>query len=83
MGLQSKFTLEQDAYINSFHAALEEVFERDKTLVAKWKEETANEIAQHKLFLNKLPSKEEDPANGASPKEWLNVWLNICLCAGA
>ncbi|KAF8183523.1 hypothetical protein K438DRAFT_1974994 [Mycena galopus ATCC 62051] len=70
MGLASKFTSEQDAYIATFLPELEELQKANSSAVGNCKKKKGDDIIASPLFFNQLPSKEQDPLRGATPAEW-------------
>ncbi|KAJ7477892.1 hypothetical protein B0H11DRAFT_2234230 [Mycena galericulata] len=67
MGRRSPFSDAQNAHIATLYPALLAASEDDlKTL----KDNTVQSILDSPLFKGKLASKEQDPKNGGSPKEW-------------
>ncbi|KAF8127305.1 hypothetical protein K438DRAFT_1790044 [Mycena galopus ATCC 62051] len=67
MGLASKFTSEQDAYIATFLPELEELQKANSSAVGNWKKKKGDDIIASPLFFNQLPSKEQDPLRHCIP----------------
>ncbi|KAJ7143358.1 hypothetical protein C8R43DRAFT_1130781 [Mycena crocata] len=70
-GPKSKFTVDQDAYIESLYPALwVEYNVRDTASLTQWKHEKIDTIIASPLFVGKLPTEAENPDRGATHSVW-------------